>query len=87
MRSTDGGYNWTFAAVVASAEDVPQASEGPSEGALAMLKNGSLMAVMRCDGQSGHCPGLHNIKYYVCGRVVSRSQTKSTRLCILFKLT
>jgi hypothetical protein len=27
MRSTDGGYNWTFASVVAKAEDVPQASE------------------------------------------------------------
>lgn len=54
IRSTDGGFNWSFAAVVARAEEVPQASEGPSEGALALLKNGTLMAVMRCDGQSGH---------------------------------
>ena len=54
IRSTDGGYNWTFASVVASAEEVPEASEGPSEGALALLKNGTLMAVMRVDGQSGH---------------------------------
>ena len=54
VRSTDGGYNWTFASVVARAEDVPQAREGPSEGALTTLKNGTLMAVMRCDGQSGH---------------------------------
>ena len=54
VRSTDGGFNWTFASVVARAEEVPQASEGPSEGALATLKNGTLMAVMRCDGQSGH---------------------------------
>ena len=54
IRSTDGGYNWTFASVVASAEEVPEAREGPSEGALAMLKNGTLMAVMRVDGQSGH---------------------------------
>ena len=54
FRSVDGGYHWTFAAVVASAEQVPYASEGPSEGALALLKNGTLMAVMRVDGQSGH---------------------------------
>ena len=47
VRSTDGGFNWTFASVVARAEEVPQASEGPSEGSLATLKNGTLMAVMR----------------------------------------
>jgi hypothetical protein len=29
-------------------------AQGPSEGALGVLKNGTLMAVMRCDGQSGH---------------------------------
>ena len=54
IRSTDGGFNWTFASVVASAEEVPYASEGPSEGTLATLRNGTLMAVMRVDGQSGH---------------------------------
>ena len=54
IRSTDGGFNWTFASVVASAEEVPYASEGPSEAALATLRNGTLMAVMRVDGQSGH---------------------------------
>ena len=53
-RSTDGGSNWTFASVVAKAEEVPHASEGPSEGALATLSNGTLIAVMRVDGQSGH---------------------------------
>ena len=42
------------ASVVASAEEVPYASEGPSEGALATLRNGTVMAVMRVDGQSGH---------------------------------
>ena len=52
-RSTDGGGHWTFASVVAQAEEVPGASEGPSEGALASLRNGTLMAVMRVDGQSG----------------------------------
>ena len=40
--------------MVAKAEEVPLAREGPSEGALIALKNGTLMAVMRCDGQSGH---------------------------------
>ena len=54
FRSTDSGNNWSFAAVVAQAEEVPQASEGPSEGALTILRNGTLMAVMRVDGQSGH---------------------------------
>eukprot|EP00937_MAST-01D_sp_MAST-1D-sp2_P005122 g5122.t1 len=53
-RSEDQGGTWAFAAVVAQAEEVPQASEGPSEGALATLRNGTLMAVMRVDGQSGH---------------------------------
>ena len=60
IRSTDG-FNWRFAAVVARAEEVPQASEGPSEGALAILRNGTLMAVMRCDGQSGHYQPCVNV--------------------------
>ena len=53
-RSTDGGTAWKFASVVARSEDVPIALEGPSEGALTLLRNGTMMAVMRCDGQSGH---------------------------------
>ena len=53
-RSTDGGVHWTFASVVANTSEVPYAAEGPSEGALAILNNGTLMAVMRVEGQSGH---------------------------------
>jgi hypothetical protein len=52
-RSTNGGSTWN-ASVVARAEEVPMALEGPSEGALIALRNGTLMAVMRCDGQSGY---------------------------------
>jgi len=53
-RSTDGGFAWQYASTVASAEEVPYAHEGPSEGALATLRNGTLMAVMRVEGESGH---------------------------------
>ena len=53
-RSSDGGFRWTYASTVASADEVPSAHEGPSEGALAVLRNGTLMAVMRVDGESGH---------------------------------
>lgn len=53
-RSTDGGTTFKFGSVIAQAEEVPMALEGPSEGALTVLRNGTMMAVMRCDGQSGH---------------------------------
>ena len=53
IRSLDGGFNWTFASVVARQEEVPYAHEGPSESTLAVLANGTLMAVMRVEGQSG----------------------------------
>ena len=54
LRSVDGGFSWRFASVVAAAEEVPYAAEGPSEASLALLPNGSLLAVMRVEGQSGH---------------------------------
>merc|ERR1719174_1309855 len=54
IRSVGGGFNWTFASVVASTAEVPYAAEGPSEASLAVLTNGTLMAVMRVEGQSGH---------------------------------
>lgn len=53
IRSVDGGYNWTFASVVAGEKEVPYAHEGPSESTLAVLANGTLMCVMRVEGQSG----------------------------------
>eukprot|EP00947_MAST-08B_sp_MAST-8B-sp1_P002817 g2817.t1 len=53
-RSVDGGFTWKFASVVASTAEVPYAVEGPSESALAVLANGTLMAVMRVQGEQGH---------------------------------
>ena len=53
LRSRDG-YKWSFGGVVASADEVPYAHEGPSENALAYLANGSLLCVMRVEGESGH---------------------------------
>ena len=55
IRSEDGGFTWRFASVVAAASEVPYAVEGPSEASLALLANGTLLAVMRVEGQSGHC--------------------------------
>ena len=54
IRSEDGGFTWRFASVVAAASEVPYAVEGPSEASLALLANGTLLAVMRVEGQSGH---------------------------------
>ena len=54
LRSVDGGFSWRYASVVAAAEEVPYAAEGPSEASLALLPNGTLLAVMRVEGQSGH---------------------------------
>ena len=53
LRSVDGGFSWRYASVVAAAEEVPYAAEGPSEASLALLPNGTLLAVMRVEGQSG----------------------------------
>jgi len=64
IRSIDGGFNWTFASVVASAAEVPYAHEGPSESSLAVLTNGTLMAVMRVEGQSGrYSPYISKLSY------------------------
>ena len=54
FRSVDNGSHWHFVSVVASAMQVPYAHEGPSENALARLHNGSLLCVMRVEGESGH---------------------------------
>ena len=54
LHSTDGGYRWKYTGVVAADEEVPYAHEGPSENALAYLSNGSVLCVMRVEGESGH---------------------------------
>jgi hypothetical protein len=54
MHSLDGGFEWKYSGVVASADEVPYAHEGPSENALARLSNGSVLCVMRVEGESGH---------------------------------
>lgn len=54
LHSSDGGFNWQFSGVVASADEVAYAHEGPSENALAHLANGSVLCVMRVEGESGH---------------------------------
>lgn len=43
LRSTDAGYTWYYVGVVAAADEVPYAHEGPSENALAFLTNNSLL--------------------------------------------
>lgn len=53
LRSTDGGYAWRFASVITAWAEVPYAHEGPSESSLAFLNNGSLLCIMRVEGQSG----------------------------------
>ena len=40
--------------MVAAAAQLPRVAEGPSENALAALRNGSVLCVMRVEGQSGH---------------------------------
>ena len=54
LHSKDDGYTWTYTSFVAAAEDVPYAREGPSENALAYLKNGSIIIIFRVAGESGH---------------------------------
>ena len=54
LHSHDAGYSWTYTGVVASADEVPYAHEGPSENAVAYLTNGSLLCVMRVQGENGH---------------------------------
>ena len=54
LRSVDAGFSWYYIGVVAAADEVPYAHEGPSENALAFLNNGSLLCVMRVEGESGH---------------------------------
>jgi len=60
MHSTDGGYAWSYSDVVASADEVPFAHEGPSENALAFLRNGSILCVFRIEGESGHHSPYHS---------------------------
>ena len=61
FKSSDAA-DWRFASVVA--ERVPDSEEGPSENALTLLANGSVLAVFRTDGGDGKpcagalpCPG------------------------------
>jgi len=54
MHSRDDGFSWYYTSVVASADEVPYAHEGPSENALGFLRNGSIICVMRVEGESGH---------------------------------
>ena len=53
LRSGDQGYTWSYSGLVASADEVPSAHEGPSENALARLTNGSLIVVFRVAGENG----------------------------------
>ena len=48
------GFSWRWTSVVAAAAQLPRVAEGPSENALAALRNGSVLCVMRVEGQSGH---------------------------------
>ena len=48
------GFVWRWTSVVAAAAQLPGVAEGPSENALATLRNGSVLCVMRVEGQSGH---------------------------------
>ena len=59
FRSADGSA-WAFASVVAAASELPRVAEGPSENALALLRNGSVLCVMRVEGQSGHHSPYHS---------------------------
>ena len=54
LVSTDGGSHWRFASVVSNASWFPDAQEGPSENALAVLSDRTtLLAMMRMDGGDG----------------------------------
>eukprot|EP01052_Picozoa_sp_SAG31_P016618 SAG31_NODE_1107_length_9877_cov_4.000102_2_plen_357_part_00 len=55
--SSDGGFEWEFAGVIAA--NVTASEEGPCENDLAVLKNGSVICVFRTDGGDGQpCGGL-----------------------------
>eukprot|EP00039_Didymoeca_costata_P022515 m.346874 g.346874 ORF g.346874 m.346874 type:complete len:386 (-) comp30551_c0_seq1:12-1169(-) len=54
LRSLDNGFTWRYASIIAACAEVPYAVEGPSESALALLANGTIICVMRVEGQSGH---------------------------------
>lgn len=60
LRSGDQGYTWSYSGLVASADEVPSAHEGPSENALARLTNGSLIVVFRVAGENGHHSPYHS---------------------------
>ena len=47
IRSRDRGHSFEYAGTVATAKDASWGLEGPSESALAVLKDGSLLCVMR----------------------------------------
>jgi hypothetical protein len=54
--SSDGGYAWQYAGVIAA--NVTDAEEGPCENDLTLLKNGSVICVFRTDGGDGQpCAG------------------------------
>lgn len=54
--SSDGGYQWEYAGVIAA--NVTGSEEGPCENDLTLLKNGSVICVFRTDGGDGQpCAG------------------------------
>ena len=84
--SSDGGYEWRYAGVIAA--NVTNSEEGPCENDLTLLKNGSVLCVFRTDGGDGQpCAGRigtncseggHRMAPY--GVAVSNSTTFSTWL-------
>jgi hypothetical protein len=56
FRSTDGGFNWIYASIIADPSHFPTAEEGPSENGLVVLDDGSnrVACVFRIDGGDGH---------------------------------
>lgn len=84
FKATDGvGLTWEYVGTILDAASWPTSEEGPNENDLALLRDGSILCVIRVDGGDGR--KTHHMQPYV--RTISRDGGKSWSNAVAMKDT
>lgn len=85
FRATDGiGLLWEYAGIIIDAHAASSSEEGPNESALAMLADGSILAVVRLDAGDG--PATHPFLPYARSVSVDGGRTWSAAVALVDEL-